>query len=203
MIRTKRFGKTKAVKMGAVALGAVLCATTMIPIAANAVYAEDASGVNKYYSAYSSWQDVENAASVVNEELMEESIVMLKNRKNTLPLKNTDMNVTLFGTGSVNPTYGSNGSGTRSINAYTEQVTLIDGLKHAGFNINPATIPVYEGLGNTTNHSTVGDGANVPAAQVQSTFDKFKTSYSTYDDAAVVVITRTGGEGLDLSLIHI
>ena len=200
MIRTKRFGKTKAVKMGAVALGAVLCATTMIPIAANAVYAEDASGVNKYYSAYSSWQDVENAASVVNEELMEESIVMLKNRKNTLPLKNTDMNVTLFGTGSVNPTYGSNGSGTRSINAYTEQVTLINGLKHAGFNINPATIPVYEGLGNTTNHSTVGDGANVPAAQVQSTFDKFKTSYSTYDDAAVVVITRTGGEGLDYSM---
>ncbi|MBP5231476.1 MAG: hypothetical protein ILO68_07065 [Clostridia bacterium] len=67
----------------------------------------------------------------------EEGIVLLTNRDNTLPLKEQKINV--FGRGSFYATYGGTGSGAGGT-AYTN---LYDGLKEAGFSVNPDLISFY------------------------------------------------------------
>ena len=70
-----------------------------------------------------------------------EGMVLLKNNKNTLPLNNKIKNVAVFGRTSYDFIAGGTGSGNVN-HAYV--VSLLDGLKNAGFNVDGSVQAVYE-----------------------------------------------------------
>ena len=76
----------------------------------------------------------------IADQIASEGIVLLKNDDKALPLSaGTKLN--LFGWSSVRPLYGGTGSGDSDTSS---AVSLIDGLKHAGFEVNEELVKFYE-----------------------------------------------------------
>lgn len=142
----------------------------------------------------------------------EEGIVLLKNEGSILPLEGkTAINV--FGTGSVNSVFGGGGSGSADT---SNAVTLQQGLEHAGFTCNPTLVNLYSNWVNSGVISTE-DSARVDTSQARGLEQTVSANYDSnelpkeglseeviadaknYSDVAVVVISRTGSEGTDLS----
>jgi len=146
-------------------------------------------------------QDSLSAAKELNELIVEEGIVLLKNEQKALPLSKS-AKVSVFGKNSVNLVLGGSGSSAGSDGGAT---VLYDSLKNAGFTVNPTLRAFYE----NNNASASGRGKNpqmgtIPAGLAtgetpQSKYtESVKSSYAEYKDAAIVVISRIGGEGFDL-----
>ena len=164
--------------------------------------AED-TGIGKYTSDFSSWQENIDAQAKLNKQIGAEGFVLLKNNQNNLPFKSSVKNISLFGKNSVNPVYsGSGSSGGTSGNT----VSILDSLKSAGFNVNPALVDFYN---DTAASGAVRPSMGFASYNYHSYFptaetpqEKYtqavKNSYAQYGDAAVVVFSRTGGEGTDL-----
>lgn len=80
-------------------------------------------------------------ATALCEDIAEEGIVLLENEDNVLPYAGgTKLNV--FGWASTNPVYGGTGSGGLS-QAYPT-VSLLEGLKNAGFEVNEELVKFYQ-----------------------------------------------------------
>ncbi len=141
-------------------------------------------------------------AQAVNRRVAEEGFVLLKNEDAALPLKK-GAKISVFGKNSANLSYGGSGSGGFDTSGYRD---LFDSLDAAGFTVNPELKKFYEssasGAGRSANSSDLDSGDNqrikVGETPQSSYTDKVKKSYADYDDAALVVITRIGGEGFDL-----
>lgn len=137
-----------------------------------------------------------NEAKILGEDISSEGIVLLKN-DSALPLaKGSKLN--LFGWSSTNPLYGGTGSG--GLNDSYPTVTLIDGLKNAGFELNEDLIKFYTDFRQT--RPTVGMWGQdwtvpEPAIDDYNNANIFENARN-YSDKAVVVIARSGGEGADL-----
>lgn len=157
-----------------------------------------------YYKAdYGSKAEVLSAANALNERIVDEGIVLLKNEGNALPLKGK--NITVLGKNSVNPVYGGTGSNQDSGTSQDEITDLYEGLESAGFNCNPAMKTFYNDKSRSGNPRPVqpemGDEVTgFPTAEtpVQSYGSDITGSFSQYDDAAIVFLSRIGGEGFDL-----
>lgn len=142
-------------------------------------------------------------ANKKNIEICEEGFVLLKNENDALPLAN-GAKVSVFGKNSVNLSYGGSGSGGFSDVEYT---TLYDSLHEAGFKTNDTLQQFYEnnsksGPKRAANSSDLDTGGNQKIATAETPQSMYtadvKASYREYNDAALVVITRIGGEGFDL-----
>ncbi len=155
----------------------------------------------QYYEAdYKDKAETLKAANALNERIAEEGIVMLKN-EGSLPLKNGAA-VSVFGKNSVSLVYGGTGSGGSSSSG---AATIYDSLAAAHFTVNPALKSFYEnngasGRGRGTSPSM---GAKVAGFAIGETpqsmyTQSVKDSYGQYGDAALIVISRIGGEGFDL-----
>ena len=116
-----------------------------------------------------------------------EGSVLLKNDENALPLQ--QKSVTLFGGGAVNSIYhgGSGGPANTGINLY-------DALKTEGFEVNDT---MYNMMKNAnTSYSKKGNLGEIPV----SSYQNLESSYaSKYNDAAIVVLRRYGGEEGELN----
>ncbi len=166
-----------------------------------AVYAE---GQTPLYTAdYANKAEVYDAANKMNETVCEEGFVLLKNEQNALPLARGNK-VSVFGKNSVNLAYGGSGS---SGGDKSKAVDLYKSLENAGFAVNPVLKSFYEdnkqsGNPRSENSSDLDNGESVSyntGETPQSKYtDAVKKSYADYSDAAIVVITRIGGEGFDL-----
>lgn len=203
MIRSKGFNKGKLV--AAFAVSAVMLASSAI--APHVAYAAESdtsdASVSKYTTDYDSWQDTLDAAAELNEQIGAEGFVLLKNEKSNLPFGNSVRNISLFGKNSVNPVYsGSGSSGGTSGNT----VSIEQSLKDAGFRVNPTLLSFYNnnelsGQPRSTmsfssyNYHSYFATAETPQSKYTQ---EVKDSYADYNDAAVVVLSRTGGEGTDL-----
>lgn len=76
----------------------------------------------------------------IADQIASEGIVLLKNDDKALPLSaGTKLN--LFDWSSVRPLYGGTGSGDSDT---SNAVSLIDGLKHAGFEVNEELAQFYD-----------------------------------------------------------
>ncbi len=151
------------------------------------------------------------AADELNQEICEEGFVLLKNENSALPIATpvsdttvtSKPKVTVFGKSSVNLVYGSTGSGGSD---HTGAVSIYDSLVAAGFEYNPTMKSFYDstslsGSGRNDN-ADMEQGVSVGLAHGETPWSSYGTaqtsSFSEYGDAAIVVFSRTGGEGWDL-----
>lgn len=137
-----------------------------------------------------------DAATELCTEIAEEGIVLLKNDGHLLPMKdNRKLNV--FGWASTNPCFGGTGSGSLS-DAY-ETVTLLQGLKKAGFEVNDELSKFYQNY--RAERPEVGMWSQdwtLPEPTADSYSAGLINHAKDFSDTAMVVISRVGGEGADL-----
>lgn len=140
----------------------------------------------------------------VNEKLCEEGFVLLKNGENNqpaLPLAH-GAKISVFGKNSVNLVYNGSGSGgSDNKNA----VKLTKSLSDADFKVNPELEKFYNNNSRSgaarDGNPKIEDGVSTlsTAETPYTSYDsQVRNSYSSYNDAAIIVISRIGGEGFDL-----
>ena len=142
-------------------------------------------------------EDSMNNAINANVQMAEEGMVLLKNEDNTLPLKDTKK-LNVFGWSSTNPVYSGTGAG--SINDNYDKVSILEGLKKAGFEVNQEIADFYVNFKDTRPIIDYwGQDWTVPEPSMDEydqadIFNKAKA----FSDVAVIVLARSGGEGADL-----
>lgn len=191
MRKAKTLGKKAIGGALVLALAGSIFATGLAPITVSAN--SDAQG--KWYTDFASLEDEREYAAKLNEQIMEEGMVLMKNENNALPFAKSVKNVTLFGKRSYEPVTGGTGSGGGG-GAYT---TLPDSLTAAGYNVNGKVQDIYENTESTAAISSgmFSSGGQTVEAPV-SVLANATGSYAFYNDAAILTIARTGGEGSDL-----
>lgn len=165
------------------------------------IYSDEVTSVYPAQKAASKAEAFANAQEI-NLKLAEEGFVLLKNENAALPM-NKGARISVFSKNSVNLSYGGSGSGGFDTSNNKE---LYESLSDAGFVTNPTLKSFYEssqsGPVRTANSSDLDNGDNQKIATAETPQSKYtdavKNSYADYSDAALVVITRIGGEGFDL-----
>ena len=152
-----------------------------------------------FQTGYADKQAVLASANELNGQIAAEGMTLLKN-DDSLPLA-LNSRITVFGKNSVDPVYGGTGS---SVTRTSDNVTVYDSLADAGFYVNPKMKAFYEGAQSGTGRGdppSVGDisaGIAVGETPVANYTSEVLSSCDDYDAAAVVVLSRIGGEGFDL-----
>lgn len=154
------------------------------------------------YSEYENEEQLQTAREQVSYDIMAEGAVLLKNEGETLPLKE-GASISVFGQHAHEIL--ASGSGSGSIGDPEEDLKKV--LEDSGFKVNGTLWDFYlnnggKPLGNGPalaggNSKTDWSINEYPVSQYTA---EVKKSYSSFDDAAVVVISRTGGEGGDLAM---
>lgn len=165
------------------------------------IYSDEVTSVYPTQKATNKAEAFANAQEV-NLKLAEEGFVLLKNENAALPM-NKSARISVFSKNSVNLSYGGSGSGGFDT---SNNKDLYESLNDAGFVTNPTLKRFYEssqsGPVRTANSSDLDNGDNQKIATAETPQNKYtdtvKNSYADYSDAALVVITRIGGEGFDL-----
>lgn len=143
---------------------------------------------NYYPSSYASMDEMRAALKDHLIESQEEGSVLLRNENGALPLA-PNASVTLFGFAAATPVYhgGSGGPPNEGINLY-------DAMKEEGFQVNET---VYNAIvaanGSRTKTGLIGE---IPASAYAGTEGSYASSYN---DAAIYVMSRFGGEEGDLN----
>lgn len=139
-------------------------------------------------------EHVENSRQIV-EAVTDEGVILTKNTEGYLPIAPQKINV--FGWASTNPIYGGTGSGT--VDASTA-VGILQGLENAGFETNAELSQLYVDYRGERPAISINNGQDwtlpeIPAADYPAdVLDRAEE----FSDTAVIVISRTGGEGADL-----
>lgn len=183
-----------------VRLSAVVACLLVITVLANVVC---------YGPMYNNLVPILNGRGSVSEESIttsreiiretgEEGMVLVKN-ENTLPFtQGTNLNV--FGWASTNPIYGGTGSGSADSSTATD---ILTSLKDTGFKVNQSLVDMYKEYSSSRNL-----GGNVVSVNYtdwslpEPTADYYTESLmreaKEFSDQALVVISRSGGEGQDV-----
>lgn len=145
--------------------------------------------------------------SKVTVEICEEGFTLLKNKNNNaLPLAK-NAKVTLFGKSSADVLIGGSGSGAASKDG---MIDIFTSLEKAGFSYNPTMKAFYadeskSGKGRDDYSADLDSGkalelkeSFVGETDISAYTDDLWASCDNYKDAALIVISRTGGEGHDL-----
>ncbi len=131
------------------------------------------------------------------EEVGAEGMALVKNENNALPFAK-DSNLNVFGWASTNPIYGGTGSGSSDS---ASAVDILTSLSDAGFKVNQDIIDMYteykpsrESAGATNVSYT---DWSLPEPPVESYTDELMDGAKEFSDKAMIVISRSGGEGQD------
>ena len=162
----------------------------------------DLQGDSMYFkSAYNSTEELLSAEELLCKQIAGEGTVLLKNN-GALPLAD-GAKISLFGLSSSVGTSSGSGSGDVS----TKNVcTWATAMQYAGFEINETLLQFYANSGHKRGVGTAAGGGEemgdwkideVPQSKFTS---EVKASYASYQDAAVVIFARGGGEGGDLPI---
>ena len=133
-----------------------------------------------------------------------EGAALLKNDNAALPLA-SGAKVSLFGHGSVDLMYGGTGSGSVDT---SKAPTFKQALENQGITVNETLWNLYSSDDMMKNYSRVTPAAisdtleaNTQYAVNEAPWSKLsgaESSFAEYGDAAIVVLSRSGGEGADL-----
>ena len=171
-------------------------------------------GVEQIYTSdYTSKQESKEAGDTLNVEIASEGFILLMNDGNGLPIRTPESEadtaterpkISVFGKNSANLVYGGSGSGGGSGETAT---TLYEALVDGGYDVNPTLQSFYEGSasgeGRGENPTLTTGADTAPTLPIGETpIDRYTSdivsSFREYDDAALVVISRIGGESFDL-----
>lgn len=131
----------------------------------------------------------------VNQELVSEGVTLLENN-GALPLAEGS-NVNVFGWASTASVYGGVGSG--ALNDLYEVTDFIGGLTHAGFNVNTELVDMYrEYKAERPNIVSKEQDWTLPEPNVSRYSAEMISNAKAFSDTAIVMISRSGGEGVDL-----
>lgn len=154
----------------------------------------------QYFSAgLGEWESDEHYAQMIAEQVEAEGAVLLYNRDNTLPL-DKGAKVSLLSNSSVNPIYGGTGSGNMDA---SDAVSFKDAMEEVGFIVNGTLWDFYEeGPGSIYRREEGGVIAHESQVVTEVPWERYtegvKESIGIYGDAAIVILSRVGGEGVDL-----
>lgn len=162
---------------------------------------------NQYYEReYDSYSEAAAESARLAEEIEGEGAVLMKNEDNSLPLSSGDQ-VSIFSVSSVDFIYGSiGGSGEVAAEGVLD---IKEALTEVGLGVNDTLWEFYQSKSDTYQRVTGGLAANQGAdnepknwainevPQREYTTEVIQ-SYSSYNDAAIVVLSRTGSENGDL-----
>lgn len=177
-----------------------------------AIPIENSEEAMKYYERETKSKEEANAnAFAITQEIAESGTILLKNSSsNGLPLA-AGARVSVFGKNSVNLVYGGSGSGGGD-DTFAKK-DIFESLEVAGFNYNPTLKAFYENTeqsgearvggpnnaGDPEQAASPGSIATAETPQANYVTHGIHGSYSSdYKDAAIVVLSRIGGEGFDL-----
>lgn len=189
-------------KIAVAAVGMTLAASIGAgPIAASAMQGIDPHlklGANggMYYSEFTSNEELLAETKKVNIEAEQEAAILLKN-DGALPIPSMKR-ISVFGVASDAYGYGGTGSGSSQLQ---DDGDIYTSWKNKGIEINPKLKALYE------KHS--GGSPSKVSQYAQPSYedkelplsyytDAMVSTYSRYNDAAVIIINRLGGEGSDL-----
>lgn len=126
-------------------------------------------------------------------EVEEEGAVLLKNENGALPLE-SDSSVTLFSVSSVDPAYG--GEGSSAANNPKAPLDFQTAFEEASIHVNPAMHQWYQ----EHKQTYVPSGYAIKDAPWSAFSGNagIASSFSSYGDAAIVVLKRVRGENTDV-----
>lgn len=133
------------------------------------------------------------------EEVGAEGMALVKNDNNALPLAK-DSNLNVFGWASTNPIYGGTGSGSSDSSS---AVDILTSLSDAGFKVNQDIIDMYKEYSPTRNLggnvvSVSYTDWSLPEPPIENYTDELMQGAKDFSDKAMIVISRSGGEGQDV-----
>ncbi|MCF0228251.1 MAG: glycoside hydrolase family 3 C-terminal domain-containing protein, partial [Parasporobacterium sp.] len=162
---------------------------SMIPVTGLAMDGEE----KLYTTSYNTMEEAQAAAEKLTMEIASEGTVLLKNENTVLPMRNGAW-ISVFGVTEL----AMEGCGASD----NVDVTVSGALANAGFNVNPTLKDYYKAnYFVAANNSSVGSG-NSNIGHEETIFNaQVINSFDSYNDAAVVVISRTGAEGSDASRV--
>lgn len=140
------------------------------------------------------------ASEAIIKETGEEGMTLVKN-DGMLPL-DKDSNLNVFGWASTNPIYGGTGSGSADNSG---NVDIIASLSDAGFHVNQSLVDMYQEYSPTRNLggnvvSVTFTDWSLPEPTVDHYTDELMEEAKDFSDVAMIVISRSGGEGQDVPL---
>ncbi len=159
----------------------ILCAMMIAAPAMTPAYAVDTfDGVaadGKYYTDFNTLEEAQSAAADIALQIASEGDTLLKNQDGALPMRGTEY-ISVFGVGQ-DALAGNT----------AKDVKLLDALEAEGFKVNKSLRSFYETVGTTfgTEETTFAKG--------------IENSYGMYGDAAIIVLSRGGGEGSDMPTV--
>lgn len=165
---------------------------------------EEGDANSTYYpSSFNNLADLIQAGKEKCEEAVAEGAVLLKNENGTLPLSEEERRVSFFGVGSVDPIYSGTGSGGMDSSEAPTFKSAFE--RNELFAVNDTLWNWYsadEQKQYLREEGSTGAGVTgikkigeAPWSVVASAND---SSFANFGDAAIVVISRLGGEGSDL-----
>lgn len=157
---------------------------------------DDDTDTEYYKTDYSSQDELYSAKAELIKEVVREGVVLLKNENSALPLDaSTETNISLFGRSSVEIVQGIQG-GASIIEGVSDPLTEV--FRSVGLTVNPTLYSFYES--SDYDYAYGGSTVTIGEVPVDDYTTAVRASYSDYDDAALIVISRSAGEGGDLTL---
>ena len=182
---------------------------TTINVALNAstykiIHGENTGDTEYFKKGFASDEEREAYEAELCATVEAEGAALLKNENNALPLA-SGAKVSLFGHGSVDLMYGGTGSGSVDT---SKAPNLKQALEAQGITINQTLWDLYSSDSMMSKYSrlTPASISDTLEANTQyavneapwSTLSSAESSFAEYGDAAIVVLSRSGGEGADL-----
>lgn len=144
-------------------------------------------------------EETANKSRELVREIGREGIVLLENN-GLLPLKENVKKLNVFGWSSTNPIYGGTGSGS---SATAGNVDIIKAFQNAGFETNAELTKMYTDY--QAERETLGLNFteqiwSLPEPTSEHYTSEIMNNAKAFSDTAVIVLSRSGGEGADLPL---
>lgn len=180
---------------------AIVAVLIIVAIVGNFVLSSNALLLHGFFAGNTTnyeGEEVENAMKLADEtvrDMAADSMVLLKNEKETLPLSETDRKVNLFGWNSTDAGFLLEGGGSGGIDAYADKkVTLGAAFEAEGFQYNETLMEAYEAY--STYDADKNYGANSilinPPASFYTT--ELLGSCKEFSDIAIITLSRWGEE---------
>lgn len=167
---------------------------------------DDESNAWTYKSEFTTAKEAYEGFKDFAIEASQETFALLKNENGALPLAK-DAKITMLGVRSYAPVYGNSGG---SVPDGKSTVQIFDAFTERGFQLNPETLAAYKAFFADKEWTKPQFGGGILPAYAEITaYDDpheltldelkqlnpdFESKYTEYGDAAIVVVSRVGGE---------